>query len=107
MVRSPPSACVCCFWWGGLCVSSFFWVHAAATYKMGTRDSASPDGVCMHVGWGGGGASLQPRATTAQAPRQPSTTPTPTQPAGSTCILRFTAGPPYEDIAFRIINKEW
>ena len=22
-------------------------------------------------------------------------------------ILRFTAGPPYEDIAFRIVNKEW
>jgi hypothetical protein len=28
-------------------------------------------------------------------------------PAGSTCILRFSAGPPYEDLAFRIINKEW
>ena len=26
---------------------------------------------------------------------------------GSTCILRFSAGPPYEDIAFRILNKEW
>eukprot|EP01023_Acetabularia_acetabulum_P051193 TRINITY_DN5637_c0_g1_i2.p1 TRINITY_DN5637_c0_g1~~TRINITY_DN5637_c0_g1_i2.p1 ORF type:complete len:699 (-),score=138.29 TRINITY_DN5637_c0_g1_i2:132-2015(-) len=26
---------------------------------------------------------------------------------GSTCVLRFTAGPPYEDIAFRIVNKEW
>ncbi|OMO74856.1 hypothetical protein CCACVL1_16427 [Corchorus capsularis] len=24
-----------------------------------------------------------------------------------TCIIRFTAGPPYEDIAFRIVNKEW
>ena len=23
------------------------------------------------------------------------------------CILRFTAGPPYEDLAFKIINKEW
>eukprot|EP01060_Flectonema_neradi_P023552 TRINITY_DN3181_c3_g1_i1.p1 TRINITY_DN3181_c3_g1~~TRINITY_DN3181_c3_g1_i1.p1 ORF type:complete len:562 (+),score=143.11 TRINITY_DN3181_c3_g1_i1:44-1729(+) len=23
------------------------------------------------------------------------------------CILRFTAGPPYEDIAFTIVNKEW
>lgn len=22
-------------------------------------------------------------------------------------ILRFTAGPPYEDVAFRIINREW
>ncbi|GAX83217.1 hypothetical protein CEUSTIGMA_g10643.t1 [Chlamydomonas eustigma] len=26
---------------------------------------------------------------------------------GSTCIIRFIAGPPYEDIAFRIVNKEW
>jgi hypothetical protein len=26
---------------------------------------------------------------------------------GSTCILRIRAGPPYEDTAFRIINKEW
>ncbi|KAL8106113.1 splicing factor Cactin-like [Apium graveolens] len=24
-----------------------------------------------------------------------------------TCIIRFHAGPPYEDIAFRILNKEW
>jgi len=24
-----------------------------------------------------------------------------------TCILRFTAGPPYEDIAFKIVKKEW
>ncbi|CAN0896703.1 CTN [Linum grandiflorum] len=24
-----------------------------------------------------------------------------------TCIIRFHAGPPYEDIAFRIANKEW
>ncbi|KAK9806113.1 hypothetical protein WJX72_002023 [[Myrmecia] bisecta] len=26
---------------------------------------------------------------------------------GSTCLLRFHAGPPYEDISFRIVNKEW
>lgn len=26
---------------------------------------------------------------------------------GDTCILRFHAGPPYEDIAFRIVNKDW
>lgn len=26
---------------------------------------------------------------------------------GLTCILRFSAGPPYEDIAFRIVNKDW
>lgn len=24
-----------------------------------------------------------------------------------TKILRFTAGPPYEDLAFRVVNKEW
>ncbi|CAN1353600.1 CTN [Linum perenne] len=24
-----------------------------------------------------------------------------------TCIIRFHAGPPYEDVAFRIVNKEW
>ena len=24
-----------------------------------------------------------------------------------TVIIRFSAGPPYEDIAFRIVNKEW
>ena len=23
------------------------------------------------------------------------------------CIVRFTAGPPYEDVAFKIVNKEW
>lgn len=30
-------------------------------------------------------------------------------PAGQedTCLIRFTAGPPYEDIAFRIVDKEW
>lgn len=27
--------------------------------------------------------------------------------AGETCFIRFHAGPPYEDIAFRIVNKEW
>ncbi len=26
---------------------------------------------------------------------------------GSTCLLIFHAGPPYEDIAFKILNKEW
>lgn len=24
-----------------------------------------------------------------------------------TCIIRFHAGPPYEDISFRIVNKDW
>jgi len=30
-------------------------------------------------------------------------------PAGKedTCLIRFTAGPPYEDIAFRIVDREW
>uniref|UniRef100_A0ACD5X8T6 Uncharacterized protein n=1 Tax=Avena sativa TaxID=4498 RepID=A0ACD5X8T6_AVESA len=27
--------------------------------------------------------------------------------AGETCHIRFHAGPPYEDISFRIVNKEW
>lgn len=27
--------------------------------------------------------------------------------SAETCIIRFHAGPPYEDIAFRIVNKEW
>ncbi|CAH2058660.1 unnamed protein product [Thlaspi arvense] len=27
--------------------------------------------------------------------------------SAETCIIRFQAGPPYEDIAFRIVNKEW
>ncbi|KAK1556363.1 hypothetical protein Q3G72_003702 [Acer saccharum] len=26
---------------------------------------------------------------------------------GQTCIIRFHAGTPYEDIAFRIVDKEW
>jgi hypothetical protein len=24
-----------------------------------------------------------------------------------TCLIRFIAGPPYEDIAFRIVDREW
>lgn len=31
----------------------------------------------------------------------------PSSPDNSTCILRFSGGPPYEDIAFRIVNKDW
>ncbi|XWS43498.1 hypothetical protein CRYUN_Cryun16bG0109300 [Craigia yunnanensis] len=27
--------------------------------------------------------------------------------SSETCIISFHAGPPYEDIAFRIVNKEW
>uniref|UniRef100_A0A0D9W832 Splicing factor Cactin n=1 Tax=Leersia perrieri TaxID=77586 RepID=A0A0D9W832_9ORYZ len=27
--------------------------------------------------------------------------------SGETCIIRFHAGWPYEDVAFRIVNKEW
>ncbi|GAB2227020.1 hypothetical protein Droror1_Dr00008819 [Drosera rotundifolia] len=27
--------------------------------------------------------------------------------SAETCIIRFHAGPPYEDIAFKIVNKEW
>lgn len=31
----------------------------------------------------------------------------PTSPNGETLLLRFSAGPPYEDIAFRIVNRDW
>ncbi|KAL8154348.1 hypothetical protein V2J09_012108 [Rumex salicifolius] len=27
--------------------------------------------------------------------------------SSETCVIRFHAGPPYEDIAFKIVNKEW
>jgi hypothetical protein len=32
-----------------------------------------------------------------------------TAPAGEedTCIIRFMAGPPYEDVAFRIVDRDW
>ncbi|KAG2491815.1 hypothetical protein HYH03_009975 [Edaphochlamys debaryana] len=33
--------------------------------------------------------------------------PDPTSPDNSTCLIIFSAGPPYEDIAFRVVNKEW
>ena len=23
------------------------------------------------------------------------------------CVIRFSAGPPYEDIAFKVVNREW
>lgn len=26
---------------------------------------------------------------------------------GDTVLLRFSAGPPYEDVAFRIVQREW
>ena len=31
----------------------------------------------------------------------------PTGDSGDFCILKIMAGPPYEDIAFKIVNKEW
>ena len=32
-----------------------------------------------------------------------------TAPAGEddTCVIRFIAGAPYEDVGFRIVDKEW
>ena len=39
--------------------------------------------------------------------KAPSYTIEPDDSKGETCILRFHAGPPYEDIAFKIVNKEW
>jgi hypothetical protein len=29
------------------------------------------------------------------------------EPGMDTALIRFHAGPPYEDIAFRILNREW
>jgi len=31
----------------------------------------------------------------------------PTSPDGGTCVIRFSAGPPYEDVAFRVVNRDW
>ena len=28
-------------------------------------------------------------------------------PQGDTCLLRFSAGAPYDDLVFRIVNREW
>ncbi|PNH11255.1 Cactin [Tetrabaena socialis] len=33
--------------------------------------------------------------------------PDPASTDNSTCFIIFSAGPPYEDIAFRVVNKEW
>ena len=33
--------------------------------------------------------------------------PDPSSVTGETCLIRFSAGPPYEDIAFKIVNKEF
>ena len=32
---------------------------------------------------------------------------TPTGESRDFSVLRFTAGPPYEDIAFKVVNREW
>ncbi|KAK4481246.1 hypothetical protein RD792_012129 [Penstemon davidsonii] len=39
--------------------------------------------------------------------RAPTYTITKDGDSAETCIITFHAGPPYEDIAFRIVNKEW
>jgi len=39
--------------------------------------------------------------------RAPTFSITPCKDDKDFCIIRFTAGPPYEDIAFRIVNREW
>ena len=38
---------------------------------------------------------------------EPSSTSSGQDDASQFAVLRFTAGPPYEDIAFQILNKEW
>lgn len=39
--------------------------------------------------------------------KAPTFTLTPCKEDKDFCIIRFSAGPPYEDIAFRIVNREW
>ena len=39
--------------------------------------------------------------------KAPKFTITPCKDDKDFCIIRFSAGPPYEDIAFRIVNREW
>lgn len=39
--------------------------------------------------------------------RAPTFSLTPCKEDKDFCIIRFSAGPPYEDIAFRIVNREW
>lgn len=39
--------------------------------------------------------------------RAPQFTITPCKEDKDFCIIRFSAGPPYEDIAFKIVNREW
>lgn len=39
--------------------------------------------------------------------KAPTFTVTPCKDDKDFCIIRFSAGPPYEDIAFRIVNREW
>lgn len=39
--------------------------------------------------------------------KAPTFTLTPCKDDKDFCVIRFSAGPPYEDIAFRIVNREW
>lgn len=39
--------------------------------------------------------------------KAPTFTLTPCKDDKDFCIIRFSSGPPYEDIAFRIVNREW
>ncbi|KAI8820011.1 cactus-binding C-terminus of cactin protein-domain-containing protein [Fimicolochytrium jonesii] len=56
--------------------------------------------------------SIAPTYVREKDPTSTSTAVDPTDPTNSkaqddTIILRFKAGPPYEDIAFKIVNREW
>lgn len=39
--------------------------------------------------------------------KAPTFSKTPCEDDKDFCVIRFSAGPPYEDIAFRIVNREW
>lgn len=39
--------------------------------------------------------------------KAPKFTTTPCKDDRDFCVIRFSAGPPYEDIAFRIVNRDW
>ena len=58
-------------------------------------------------GKAGAGAACKLRSGGAQAPEYMLERDPNADEHGSTCLLRFTAGPPYEDVYFKILNKEW
>uniref|UniRef100_A0A1I8FMT8 Splicing factor Cactin n=1 Tax=Macrostomum lignano TaxID=282301 RepID=A0A1I8FMT8_9PLAT len=48
-----------------------------------------------------------PKIVQGYNPRRPATAPSRAKTNPQFAILRFTAGPPYEDVAFKIVRNEW